>query len=59
MRMVIQYLKDAVSPFAFLLLQANGESGQYTIEGNSDNMVRQNSYPIGYGEIKGYGAVNP
>lgn len=31
----------------------------YTIEGNSDNMVRQNSYPIGYGEIKGYGAVAP
>ena len=31
----------------------------YTIEGNSDNMVRQNSYPIGYGEIKGYGVVNP
>lgn len=29
----------------------------YTIEGNSDNMVRQNSYPVGYGEIKGYGAV--
>ena len=29
MRMVIQYLKDAVLPFAFLLLQANGESGQY------------------------------
>lgn len=29
MRMVIQYLKDAVSPFAFLLLQTNGESGQY------------------------------
>ena len=29
----------------------------YTIEGNSDNMVRQNSYPIGYGEIKGYGVV--
>lgn len=36
------------------------ENGRvYTIEGNSDNMVRQNSYPIGYGEIKGYGAVNP
>ena len=29
----------------------------YTIEGNSDNMVRQNSYPVGYGEIKGYGVV--
>lgn len=29
----------------------------YTIEGNSNNMVRQNSYPVGYGEIKGYGAV--
>ena len=36
------------------------ENGRiYTIEGNSDNMVRQNSYPIGYGEIKGYGVVNP
>lgn len=36
------------------------ENGRvYTIEGNSDNMVRQNSYPVGYGEIKGYGAVNP
>ena len=31
----------------------------YTIEGNSDNMVRQNSYPVGYGEIKGYGVVLP
>lgn len=31
----------------------------YTIEGNSNNMVRQNSYPVGYGEIKGYGAVAP
>lgn len=29
----------------------------YTIEGNSDNMVRQNSYPVGYGEILGYGVV--
>lgn len=36
------------------------ENGRvYTIEGNSDNMVRQNSYPVGYGEIKGYGVVNP
>ena len=31
----------------------------YTIEGNSNNMVRQNSYPVGYGEIKGYGVVLP
>ena len=32
------------------------ENGRvYTIEGNSNNMVRQNSYPVGYGEIKGYG----
>ena len=31
----------------------------YTIEGNSDNMVRQNSYPVGYGEILGYGVVAP
>ena len=28
MRMAIQYLKDAVSPFAFLLLEANGGGGQ-------------------------------
>ena len=27
----------------------------YTIEGNLGDQVRQNSYPIGYGEIKGYG----
>ena len=27
----------------------------YTIEGNANDQVRQNSYPIGYGEIKGYG----
>lgn len=34
------------------------ENGRvYTIEGNSNNMVRQNSYPVGYGEIKGYGVV--
>ena len=32
------------------------ENGRvYTIEGNSNDQVRQNSYPIGYGEIKGYG----
>jgi hypothetical protein len=32
------------------------ENGQvYTIEGNSNNMVRRKSYPLGYGEIKGYG----
>ena len=34
------------------------ENGRvYTIEGNSNNMVRQNSYPVGYGEIKGSGVV--
>lgn len=34
------------------------ENGRvYTIEGNSNDMVRRNSYPIGYGEILGYGAV--
>lgn len=27
----------------------------FTVEGNSDDMVRQNSYPIGYYEIRGYG----
>lgn len=26
-----------------------------TVEGNSNDMVRQNSYPIGYYEIRGYG----
>lgn len=32
------------------------ENGRvYTIEGNSNDMVRRNSYPIGYGEILGYG----
>lgn len=34
------------------------ENGRvYTIEGNSGDMVRRNSYPVGYGEIKGYGVV--
>ena len=32
---------------------ANGRV--YTIEGNAGDQVRRNSYPIGYGEIKGYG----
>ena len=36
-----------------------GTDINYTIEGNSNNMVRQNSYPVGYGEIKGYGVVLP
>lgn len=32
------------------------ENGRvYTIEGNSNDRVRQNSYPIGYGAILGYG----
>ena len=32
------------------------ENGRvYTIEGNSSDMVRRNSYPVGYGEIVGYG----
>ena len=32
------------------------ENGRvYTIEGNANDQVRQNSYPIGYGEIKGDG----
>ena len=29
----------------------------YTIEGNSNDMVRRNSYPVGYGEILGYGVT--
>lgn len=29
----------------------------YTIEGNSGDMVRRKSYPIGYGEILGYGKI--
>ena len=33
------------------------ENGRvYTVEGNSGDSVRQNSYPIGYYEILGYGA---
>lgn len=33
------------------------ENGRiYTIEGNSNDMVRRNSYPVEYGEIVGYGA---
>ena len=36
------------------------ENGRiYTIEGNSNDMVRRNSYPIGYGEILGYGVLTP
>ena len=36
------------------------ENGRiYTIEGNSNDMVRRNSYPVGYGEIKGYGVLTP
>ena len=32
------------------------ENGRvYTIEGNSATKCGKNSYPIGYGEIKGYG----
>lgn len=32
------------------------ENGRiYTIEGNSDDSVRQNSYPVGYLEIRGFG----
>ena len=32
------------------------ENGRvYTVEGNSGDSVRQNSYPIGYYEIYGYG----
>ncbi len=32
------------------------ENGRvYTVEGNSDDSVRQNSYPVGYYEILGYG----
>lgn len=27
----------------------------YPVEGNSDDSVRQNSYPVGYCEIYGYG----
>lgn len=34
------------------------ENGRvYTIEGNSNDMVRRNSYPIEYGEILGYGCL--
>ena len=34
------------------------ENGRvYTIEGNSSDTVRRNSYPVGYGEILGYGII--
>ena len=34
------------------------ENGRvYTIEGNSSDTVRRNSYPVGYGEILGYGTI--
>ena len=34
------------------------ENGRvYTIEGNSNDMVRRNSYPVGHGEILGYGKI--
>lgn len=36
------------------------ENGRvYTIEGNSNDMVCRNSYPVGYGEIMGYGVLTP
>ena len=35
------------------------ENGRvYTIEGNSGDRVQRNSYPIGYGEILGYGTLS-
>ena len=35
------------------------ENGRiFTIEGNSDNSVRQSSYPVGYYEIFGFGVPN-
>jgi hypothetical protein len=30
----------------------------YTVEGNSGDACRQNSYPVGYYEILGYGTPN-
>ena len=36
------------------------ENGRvYTIEGNSNDTVQRNSYPIGYGEILGFGKIYP
>ena len=37
------------------IVQKVENSRVYTVEGNSDDSVRQNSYPIGYYEILGYG----
>lgn len=37
------------------IVESVADGRVYTIEGNSGDQVRRNSYPIGYGEIKGYG----
>ena len=37
------------------IVESVADGRVYTIEGNSNDQVRRNSYPIGYGEIKGYG----
>lgn len=37
------------------IVESVADGRVYTIEGNSGDQVRRNSYPVGYGEIKGYG----
>ena len=37
------------------IVESVADGRVYTIEGNSNDQVRRNSYPVGYGEIKGYG----
>lgn len=37
------------------IVESVADGRVYTIEGNSNDQVRRNSYPVGFGEIKGYG----
>lgn len=37
------------------IVESVADGRVYTIEGNSGDQVRRNSYPVGFGEIKGYG----
>ena len=46
----------ATLSFSIGMMAARMENGRiYTIEGNSGDSCRQNSYPVGYYEIYGYG----
>ena len=42
-------------PYHWGIVESVADGRVYTIEGNSGDQVRRNSYPVGYGEIKGYG----